>query len=170
MQWLWTRTGSQPDSLTLISQVVEVRKMLYGLRRHLASQSKDSKQAKVLVSSSTLRSILGVSRLRRSWLTFRFQTDSLLNNPGSRFSPCVREGWPRRSPQGYGNARLEISVRDNALFFSNRRWIEVEPLLFVRQDGTGYIAFRTDSTGKIAAMFAGGFWSFEKLPAASVRE
>ncbi|MFN2397161.1 MAG: four helix bundle protein, partial [Gemmatimonadaceae bacterium] len=32
------------DCLTLISQVVEVRKMLYGLRRHLASQSKDSKQ------------------------------------------------------------------------------------------------------------------------------
>ncbi|MFN2397212.1 MAG: four helix bundle protein [Gemmatimonadaceae bacterium] len=33
------------DSLTLISQVVEVRKMLYGLRRHLASRSKDTKQA-----------------------------------------------------------------------------------------------------------------------------
>ncbi len=33
------------DSLTLISQVVEVRKMLYGLRRYLASQSKDTKQA-----------------------------------------------------------------------------------------------------------------------------
>ncbi|MFN2398633.1 MAG: hypothetical protein ABR543_08375 [Gemmatimonadaceae bacterium] len=37
------RRGS--DSLTLISQVVEVRKMLYGLRRYLASQTKDSKQA-----------------------------------------------------------------------------------------------------------------------------
>jgi four helix bundle protein len=39
------------DSLTLISQVVEVRKMLYGLRRYLATQSKDrdgicSKEAK----------------------------------------------------------------------------------------------------------------------------
>ncbi|MFN2398626.1 MAG: hypothetical protein ABR543_08285, partial [Gemmatimonadaceae bacterium] len=33
------------DSLTFMSQVVEVRKMLYGLRRYLASQSKDSKQA-----------------------------------------------------------------------------------------------------------------------------
>ncbi|MFN2399217.1 MAG: four helix bundle protein [Gemmatimonadaceae bacterium] len=33
------------DSLTLISQVVEVREMLYGLRRYLASQSKDGKQA-----------------------------------------------------------------------------------------------------------------------------
>lgn len=29
------------DSLTLISQVVEVRKMLYGLRRYLSSQSRD---------------------------------------------------------------------------------------------------------------------------------
>lgn len=72
---------------------------------------------------------------------------------------------PRRVPY-----ILDISVRDNALFFSNRRWIEVEPMLFVREDGTGYIAFRPDSTGKIAAMFAGGFWSFEKLPATSARE
>ncbi|MEO7501087.1 MAG: four helix bundle protein [Gemmatimonadaceae bacterium] len=29
------------DTLTLMSQVIEVRKMLYGLRRYLASQSRD---------------------------------------------------------------------------------------------------------------------------------
>lgn len=31
----------ESDSLTLTSQAIEVRKMLYGLRRHLASRSED---------------------------------------------------------------------------------------------------------------------------------
>ena len=35
------RVVRESDSLTLISQLVEVRKMLYGLRRYLASKSKD---------------------------------------------------------------------------------------------------------------------------------
>jgi four helix bundle protein len=33
------------DSLTLISQVIEVRKMLYGLLRHLKSRSEDKSEA-----------------------------------------------------------------------------------------------------------------------------
>ncbi len=34
------------DSLTLISQVIEVRKMLYGLLRYLASRSEDNQRAR----------------------------------------------------------------------------------------------------------------------------
>jgi len=62
---------------------------------------------------------------------------------------------------------LTVTARDNALFFAGNRWIEVGPLLFVRHDGTGYVAFRTDSAGRVAAMFPGSFWSFEKLPDAT---
>ncbi|HEX6751011.1 MAG TPA: serine hydrolase domain-containing protein [Longimicrobium sp.] len=62
---------------------------------------------------------------------------------------------------------LDVTVQDDALLFSGSRWIEVAPLLFVRHDGTGYIAFRTDSAGRVAEMYAGSFWSFEKLPDAS---
>jgi len=59
---------------------------------------------------------------------------------------------------------LDVSLRDGALFIAGNRWIEVEPLLFVRHDGTGYIAFRTDSAGRVTTMFPGSFWSFERLP------
>ncbi|MFL5537997.1 MAG: serine hydrolase domain-containing protein [Longimicrobiaceae bacterium] len=59
---------------------------------------------------------------------------------------------------------LDVAVRDNALFIAGNRWIEVAPLLFVRHDGTGYIAFRTDPAGRVVAMFPGSFWSFERLP------
>ena len=45
-----------------------------------------------------------------------------------------------------------------------KRWIELEPLLFIREDGGGKIAFRMDRTGKITHMFAGGFWVFERMP------
>jgi S23 ribosomal protein. len=36
------RAVRDSDSLTLLSQVIEVRKMLYGLLRHLASRSRDT--------------------------------------------------------------------------------------------------------------------------------
>lgn len=55
-------------------------------------------------------------------------------------------------------------MRDDALFFAGNRWIEVAPLLFVRHDGTGYVAFHTDAAGRVTAMFPGSFWSFERLP------
>jgi hypothetical protein len=53
---------------------------------------------------------------------------------------------------------------DGTLGFSGRRWIEAEPLLFVRDDGSGYIAFRADSAGRVTHMSPGSFWSFERLP------
>lgn len=52
---------------------------------------------------------------------------------------------------------------DGTLGFTGKRWLEAEPLLFVREDGTGHIAFRADSSGSVTHLFAGGFWSFERL-------
>jgi four helix bundle protein len=42
-----------PDSLTLISQVTEVRKMLYGLLRYLASRSEDNHGARRKTTTQT---------------------------------------------------------------------------------------------------------------------
>ncbi|HYJ79766.1 MAG TPA: serine hydrolase domain-containing protein [Longimicrobiaceae bacterium] len=61
---------------------------------------------------------------------------------------------------------LEVAADGDALRFAGRRWIEVGPLLFVREDGTGYIAFRTDAAGEVVGMYPGSFWSFERLPEA----
>jgi hypothetical protein len=66
---------------------------------------------------------------------------------------------PRSTPVVF-----DVSLRDGALFIAGSRWIEVEPLVFVRHDGAGYIAFRTDSAGRVTALFPGSFWSFERLP------
>ncbi|HJU64402.1 MAG TPA: hypothetical protein VJ596_01935 [Gemmatimonadaceae bacterium] len=66
---------------------------------------------------------------------------------------------PRRVPY-----TLEITAQGNALMMSGKRWIEVDPLLFVREDGTGHIAFQIDPAGHVTSMSAGAFWSFEKVP------
>jgi len=60
---------------------------------------------------------------------------------------------PRSVPQ-----ILDLKANDDgSIDFAGGRWIEVEPNLFVRHDGTGYIAFRDPY------LFAGGIWSFERL-------
>ena len=56
------------------------------------------------------------------------------------------------------------SNSDGTLSMNNRRWIEVAPLFFIREDGKGKIAFRADSAGKITYLFTGSFWAFEKMP------
>lgn len=53
---------------------------------------------------------------------------------------------------------------DGSLTITGNRWIETAPDLFVRHDGSGYLYFRRDSTGRVAEMFPGSFWSFERLP------
>jgi CubicO group peptidase (beta-lactamase class C family) len=59
---------------------------------------------------------------------------------------------------------LNVSSKpDGTLWLNGRRWIEVEPLLFVRDDGASRIAFRADAAGRITHMFSGGSWVFEKL-------
>jgi len=55
------------------------------------------------------------------------------------------------------------SNADGSIQLNGRRWIEVEPLLFVREDGGSKIAFRADDLGRITHMFFGGHWSFEKF-------
>jgi CubicO group peptidase (beta-lactamase class C family) len=52
---------------------------------------------------------------------------------------------------------------DGTLDFGGR-WVAVDSLRFVRENGSGYIAFRTDSTGAVQYLFAGSFWSWQKIP------
>jgi CubicO group peptidase (beta-lactamase class C family) len=52
---------------------------------------------------------------------------------------------------------------DGTLGFGGRRWIQVAPLRFVREDGSGYIVFRADDRGAIRELFAGAFWAWQKV-------
>jgi hypothetical protein len=52
---------------------------------------------------------------------------------------------------------------DGSLQVAGNRWIAVDSLRFVQEKGTGYIVFRTDSTGAIKELFAGGFWAWQKI-------
>jgi CubicO group peptidase (beta-lactamase class C family) len=58
---------------------------------------------------------------------------------------------------------LNVKSEGDMLLINNGKWVEVDPLVFVRDDGGGRIVFRTDAAGNVVAMFSGGFWSFEKL-------
>jgi CubicO group peptidase (beta-lactamase class C family) len=62
------------------------------------------------------------------------------------------------------NRIVEVKARDGGLEMLGYRWIECGPLLFVSQNGSGYIAFRTDSSGAVTEMLPGSFWSFSKVP------
>lgn len=69
-------------------------------------------------------------------------------------------------PMAFGPTLKVTSNSDGTLSLSNsrKRWMELEPLLFIREDGGGKIAFRMNRAGKITHMFAGGFWVFERMP------
>jgi CubicO group peptidase (beta-lactamase class C family) len=58
---------------------------------------------------------------------------------------------------------LQVKSEGDVLVISNRRWVEVDPLVFVREDGGGTIVFRTDEKGRVNWMFSGGFWSFGRV-------
>jgi len=47
---------------------------------------------------------------------------------------------------------------------SSHRWIEVEPMLFVRDDGKSRIAFQSDKSGQVKYLYSSGFWVFERVP------
>ena len=53
---------------------------------------------------------------------------------------------------------------DGTLGFAGGRWVAVDSLRFVHDDGSGSIVFRADSAGTIQYLFAGGFWSWQKIP------
>jgi CubicO group peptidase (beta-lactamase class C family) len=53
---------------------------------------------------------------------------------------------------------------DGTLNFAGGRWIAVDSLRFVRENGSGYIVFRNDPTGAVQYLFAGAFWGWQKIP------
>ena len=59
--------------------------------------------------------------------------------------------------------RAEVQ-EDGTLKLNNRRWIEIEPLLFVSDNGDSRIAFGADETGRITHLFVGGMFVFERVP------
>jgi hypothetical protein len=59
---------------------------------------------------------------------------------------------------------LTVTARaDGTLGFAGGRWISVDSLRFVSENGSGYIVFRKDSTGAVRELFAGGFWAWQKV-------
>jgi hypothetical protein len=68
---------------------------------------------------------------------------------------------PRRAPYVM---TVAASSDSSAISFAGSNWVEVAPDLFAQHAGTGYIAFRRDTAGKVSEIFAGGFWSFERVP------
>jgi CubicO group peptidase (beta-lactamase class C family) len=62
------------------------------------------------------------------------------------------------------SAVMTVTARpDGTLAFAGGRWIAVDSLRFVRENGTGYIVFRADSTGAVTELFAGGFWGWQRV-------
>jgi CubicO group peptidase (beta-lactamase class C family) len=105
------------------------------------------------------------------------------SNPAPIKVPVARDEYKARMPMFVGTYRWNVfchtcpqtatgpmlnvsSNKDGTVTLSNssHRWIEVEPMLFVRDDGKARIAFQSDKSGKVTHMFAGGFWVFEKTP------
>ena len=58
---------------------------------------------------------------------------------------------------------MEVKATPDGILFAGSRWIEEKPNLFVRSDGTGRIVFIENAAGEVAYVFAGSFWSFEKI-------
>jgi CubicO group peptidase (beta-lactamase class C family) len=81
-----------------------------------------------------------------------------------RWNCYCRTCGPRSVPAGHSLRVTSNSDGTLSLSSNPKRWVEVEPLLFIREDGGGKIAFRPDKNGVMTHLFAGGFWVFEKIP------
>ena len=66
-------------------------------------------------------------------------------------------------PVRAGSIMTATANADGTLTFAGGRWIAVDSLRFVRENGTGYIVFRADSTGAVRELFAGGSWAWQKV-------
>jgi CubicO group peptidase (beta-lactamase class C family) len=66
-------------------------------------------------------------------------------------------------PVRAGSVMTVTANADGTLGFAGGRWIAVDSLRFVRENGSGYIVFRADSTGAVRELFAGGFWAWQKV-------
>jgi CubicO group peptidase (beta-lactamase class C family) len=59
---------------------------------------------------------------------------------------------------------LTITANDDGtLGFAGGRWIQVDPIRFVKDSGSGYIVFRTDDTGAVRELFAGAYYGWRKV-------
>ena len=73
--------------------------------------------------------------------------------------------WCRTCSQPSISNVLQVSSNpEGTLSIAGRKWVEVEPLYFVREDGKAALAFGADSTGQMKFIYAGGFWVFERIP------
>ena len=71
--------------------------------------------------------------------------------------------WSCQPPRVWG-VQTVTADSTGVLRFSGRRWIPIDSHRFVREDGSGYIAFRRDEKGEIRFLFAGAYWGWQKLP------
>ena len=59
---------------------------------------------------------------------------------------------------------MTVSANDDGtLGFAGGRWIQVDPLRFVKDNGSGYIVFRADETGAVREVFAGAYFGWQKV-------
>jgi len=105
------------------------------------------------------------------------------SNPAAVKVPLAKDEYKTRAPMFAGTYRwnvfchtcpqsalglvLKVSSNEDGtvkLSNSSHRWIEVEPMLFVRDDGQSKIAFQSDKSGQVKYLYASGFWVFEKTP------
>jgi CubicO group peptidase (beta-lactamase class C family) len=66
-------------------------------------------------------------------------------------------------PPRDGYTMTVTANEDGTLKFAGGRWIQVEPLLFVRENGSGYIVFREDDKGEVHELFAGAYFGWQKV-------
>lgn len=104
------------------------------------------------------------------------------SNPAPIKVPVARDEYKTRAPMFVGTYQWNIfchtcpqrasgptlkvsSNEDGTVKLSNssHRWIEVEPMLFERDDGKTRIAFQTDKSGKVKYLYSSGFWVFERV-------
>ena len=105
------------------------------------------------------------------------------SNPAAVKVPLAKDEYKTRAPMFVGTYRWNVfchtcpqsalglvlkasSNEDGTVKLSNgsHRWIEVEPMLFVRDDGESRIAFQSDKSGQVKYLYSSGFWVFERVP------
>ena len=105
------------------------------------------------------------------------------SNPAAVKVPLAKDEYKMRAPMFAGTYRWNVfchtcpqsalgpvlkvtSNEDGTVKLSNssHRWIEVEPMLFVRDDGKAKIAFQSDELGQVKYLYSSGFWVFERVP------
>jgi len=71
--------------------------------------------------------------------------------------------WSCTPPRIWGRLNV-VANPDGTLGFAGGRWIHVDGLRFVRENGSGHIVFREDEKGEIRELFAGAYWGWQRIP------